>query len=150
MQVVPLDCLIHYTSMPIHVSRTTVQILVPIIMMAILMLAYIKPYHAFKGRKADPSWLRRHIKITAFSVAGFFYPSLSQAALNIFSCYPIDVAVPDDLKYKHLLQVAQISLLIISPHTFPRTHLLSVLWLQVCCHPASAWPQHYILCFRFA
>ena len=77
---------------------------VPIVMMAILMLAFCI-YHALRGKEADPSWLRRHIKITAFSVSGFFYPSLSQAALNIFSCYPIDAPTPSDIKYADLLEV---------------------------------------------
>ena len=104
MQVVPLDCLIHYTNLPLHVSRTIIQIIVPIVMMGILMLAFCA-YHYAKGSTTDSSWLRRHIKITAFSVSGFFYPSLSQAALNIFSCFPIDTPVPWDLPYKDYLQV---------------------------------------------
>ena len=112
MQVVPLDCWIHTTGLPLHVSRTIVQIIVPIIIMILLMLAcYIN--HLYRGNAADPGWLRRHISITAFSVTGFYYPSLSQAALNIFSCFPIDQPIPAGTVYQHFLQVS-----VDAPHSF--------------------------------
>ena len=119
MQVVPLDCWIHYTGLPLHVSRTIVQIIVPIIIMVLLMLAFCI-HHRFRGDAADSRWLRRHINITAFSVTGFYYPSLSQAALNIFSCFPIDRPIPAGTVYKEFLEVSlDVKLL---PHSSTHSH----------------------------
>ena len=113
------------TGLPTHVSRTIVQIIVPIAMMGILMLGFCI-YNAIVRQAADPSWLRRHIRITAFSVAGFFYPSLSQAALNIFSCFPVDTPIPADQPYRDFLLVCdqpQVN----ACHVYLRRHVCSAI-----------------------
>ena len=116
MQVVPLDCLLQYTGLPVHTSRTVVQIVVPVMMMLLLMLAFCVMHH-LNGNSHDVDWLKRHISITAFSVTSFFYASLSQAALSIFSCFPIDAPIPTDLPYKDLLQASMAPLLLLVLHS---------------------------------
>lgn len=51
------------------------------------------------------SMLFKQLKVATYAVLGFFYTSLTQAALNIMSCYPIDAPVPADTPYPESLQV---------------------------------------------
>ena len=76
-----------------------------ILLLLMLLLCIIHEIRVLRGYTVDPQWLARHLKITAFSVSGYFYPPLSQATLNIFSCSPIDSPIPAELPDKDLLQI---------------------------------------------
>ena len=115
MQVVALDCLLQHqrsSSLPLSVLSTLVQLAIPFCILLFFVLFFCL-LHLWSWHKhgANPGWysLRRRLKVTTYAVLGFFYTSLTQAALNLFSCYQIDYPVPAGTPYPQFLQASRAS-----------------------------------------
>ena len=112
MQVVALDCLLQHQSsspVPLSVLSILVQLAIPFCILLFFVLFFCL-LHLLSWHKsgANPGWysLRRRLKVTTYAVLGFFYTSLTQAALNLFSCYQIDYPIPADTPYPQFLQAS--------------------------------------------
>ena len=106
-----LDCILrhHQSSLPLAVSRALVQICLPFAILAFFCAVWLILFPLLRWRwpsgKYSAAWLVRQLQVTSYSVLGYFYPSITQAALSIFSCYPIDVSVPSTTPYPSFLKV---------------------------------------------
>ena len=113
LQLASLDCILrhHQSSLPVAVSRALVQICLPFAILAFFCVVWLMafPLLRWPSGKYSAAWLVRQLQVTSDSVLGYFYPSLTQAALSIFSCYPIDPLVhpqiPSTVPYSSFLKV---------------------------------------------
>ena len=103
------DCIVHQFSGSTHLSvmRILVQIFVPFAVLLLFSIAWAAVYY-LKHLQAPMQfdWLQKRLLLTSFSVLGYFYPSLTQAALNIFACFPLDSPVDQDTLYRDNLRVS--------------------------------------------
>ena len=111
MQSAALDCILSHSNngIPLPVARTLVQLAIPFIILAAFCSAWILAYVYLQHHQPivirECGWLPRRLKLTCYSVLGYFYPSLTQAALAVFACYPVDHPIPPDTLHKSFLQV---------------------------------------------
>ena len=102
----------YHSALP--VIRTLVQIFLPFMILAAFCLAWMVAYCILRRRGASPGtlvgreWLGRRLQLTSYSVLGYFYPSIAQACLTIFSCYPVDNPIPAGTLYPEHLQVSPV------------------------------------------
>ncbi len=113
LQVVALDCLLQHhstSSLPLSVLSTLVQLAIPFCILLFFTLLFCG-LHVWSWRqnaaKADRAYLNRRLKVSTYAVLGFFYTSITQAALNQFSCYQIDSPIPLNTAYPQFLQVSR-------------------------------------------
>lgn len=96
MQSAALDCILPHSNhgVPLSVARTLVHLAIPFIILAafctawILAYACLQHYHPLLIRGHVHGWLQRRLKVTCYSVLGYFYPSLTQATLSDLQCLP--------------------------------------------------------------
>jgi len=113
LQVVALDCLLQHhstSSLPLSVLSTLVQLAIPFCILLFFTLLFCG-LHIWSwrqnGAKADRACLKRRLQVSTYAVLGFFYTSITQAALNQFSCYQIDSPIPLNIAYPQFLQVSR-------------------------------------------
>ena len=112
MQVVALDCLLQHSNqsaIPVSVLSTLVQLAIPLCILLFFILFFLC-LHACRGLKSTTqgrTLLHRQLKVSTYAVLGFFYTSLTQAILSIFSCYLIDAPIPSTTAYPQNLQASQ-------------------------------------------
>ncbi|KAL0038200.1 hypothetical protein WJX79_007783 [Trebouxia sp. C0005] len=111
-KVVALDCLLQHhstSSLPLSVLSTLVQLAIPFCILLFFTLLFCG-LHIWSwrrnGAKADRACLNRRLKVSTYAVLGFFYTSITQAALNQFSCYQIDSPIPLNTAYPQFLQAS--------------------------------------------
>ena len=113
LQVVFLDCILrHHTgNVSTAVARTLVQICIPFAVLAGICVFWVVYY--FVAKKGSPrqarrdfEWLHIRLRLSCYSVLGYFHPSITAAALNVFSCYRVDHPIPSGTPYPNLLQVS--------------------------------------------
>ena len=106
-----MDCMLPHNnnSLPLAVTRTLVQLAIPLIMLIAFCTAWTAAYiYLQRFRPSDnrgKEWLSKRLTLTCYSVLGYFYPSLTQAALGVFACYPIDHPIPSGTLYPTFLKV---------------------------------------------
>jgi len=110
---VALDCLLQHhstSSLPLSVLSTLVQLAIPFCILLFFTLLFCG-LHIWSwrqnGAKADRACLKRRLQVSTYAVLGFFYTSITQAALNQFSCYQIDSPIPLNIAYPQFLQVSR-------------------------------------------
>ena len=108
-----LDCLLQHhstSSLPLSVLSTLVQLAIPFCILLFFTLLFCG-LHIWSwlqnGAKADRACLKRRLQVSTYAVLGFFYTSITQAALNQFSCYQIDSSIPLNIAYPQFLQVSR-------------------------------------------
>lgn len=95
-QSAAFDCILPHSNhgVPLSVARTLVHLAIPFIILAafctawILAYACLQHYHPLLIRGHVHGWLQRRLKVTCYSVLGYFYPSLTQATLSDLQCLP--------------------------------------------------------------
>ena len=97
----------HGRGMPVSVALILLQLLLPFAILAALCIAWAM--RAMWQRKTagafDWPLLGRQLELIAYSVLGYYYPSLVQASLSVFSCLTIDHPIPAGLLYQSAAQV---------------------------------------------
>lgn len=110
LQVVALDCLLQHRSqrVPLSVLSTLVQLALPLCILVLFVLFFSCRYiwRRGQGRQQPRCMLSKQLKVSTYAVLGFFYTSLTQASLNIFSCYQIDAPTPSGTPYVENLQAS--------------------------------------------
>lgn len=146
LQVVALDCLLHHRSqhIPLSVGSIHVQLALPLCILVLFVLYFSCRYtwRKFLGRQQPRNVLSKQLKVSTYAVLGFFYTLLTQASLNIFSCYQIDAPTPSGTLYAENLQVSLLPALI-------QNHTVDWRFLKKSIGPAVVhWfvPQYVALC----
>ena len=108
--MVALDCLLQHANqaaVPLSVLSTLVQLAIPlcILLFFILFFCSLHLCRRLRGMQQPRSVLCKQLKVSTYAVLGFFFTSLTQASLSIFSCYQIDAPTPEDTPYPQNLQV---------------------------------------------
>ena len=99
----------YHSALP--VIRILVQVFLPFVILAAFCLAWVAAYCILRRRSSSQGtvvgreWLGRRLQLTCYSVLGYFYPSIVQACLTVFSCYPVDNPIPAGTSYPEHLQV---------------------------------------------
>lgn len=115
LQSAALDCILPHSNagLPLAVARTLVQLAIPLIILVVFCTAWVAMYTFAwwcceeTAESKGPEWLSKRLKLTCYSVLGYFYSSLTQASLGVFACYPIDHPIPSGTLYQSFLEVSK-------------------------------------------
>ena len=109
LQNVSVSCILsaHSRGLPISVSLILLQIFIPFAVLSALSIAWLAAFfwHGFRSGNFSAAWLSKRLELTAYSVLGYYYPSLTQASLSVFSCLTIDHPIPSNTPYAYAAQV---------------------------------------------
>ena len=114
LQNVSVSCMLsqHSRATPAPVALILLQLLLPFAILAALCIAWAMwtmwamwRQHQTAASPCDWPLLGRQLELIAYSVLGYYYPSLVQASLSVFSCLTIDHPIPSGLLYQSAAQV---------------------------------------------
>ena len=111
LQNVLVSCMLsqHSRAIPAPVALILLQLFLPFAILAALCIAWAMwamwRQQQTAGSPCDWPLLGRQLELIAYSVLGYYYPSLVQASLSVFSCLTVDHPIPSGLLYQSAAQV---------------------------------------------